>query len=78
MYSTHSHSAKAPRLRIVVSLKRPVSADEYQAVSKRIAEDLENDFFEGDVVAGSAAVLTNKLLQLTGGAVHDEHDGMQV
>ncbi len=46
MYSTHSHSPKAPRLRIVIPLKRPVSADEYQAVSRRIAGDLGIDFFD--------------------------------
>ncbi len=33
---------------------------------------------EGDVVAGSAAVLANKLLQMTGGAVYDEHGNVQV
>jgi putative DNA primase/helicase len=46
MYSTHSHNHKAPRLRIVIPLKRPVSPDEYQAVSRRIAGDLGIDFFD--------------------------------
>ncbi|AEE92540.1 Virulence-associated E family protein [Tepidanaerobacter acetatoxydans Re1] len=46
MYSTHSHSPSFPRLRLVIPLKRPVSPDEYQAVSRRIAGDLGIDFFD--------------------------------
>lgn len=46
MYSTHSHSPRAPRLRIVIPLKRPVSPDEYGAVARRIAADLGIDFFD--------------------------------
>ncbi|WP_303873343.1 phage/plasmid primase, P4 family [Tepidanaerobacter acetatoxydans] len=46
MYSTHSHTPSAPRLRLVIPLKRPVSPDEYQAVSRRIAGDLGIDFFD--------------------------------
>ena len=46
MYSTHSHSPSSPRLRLVIPLKRPVSPDEYQAVSRRIAGDLGIDFFD--------------------------------
>lgn len=46
MYSTHSHSPKAPRLRLVIPLKRAVTSDEYGAVSRRIAADLGIDFFD--------------------------------
>ncbi len=46
MYSTHSHSPASPRLRLIIPLKRPVSPDEYQAVSRRIAGDLGIDFFD--------------------------------
>lgn len=46
MYSTHSHSPKAPRLRLVIPLKRAVTPDEYGAVSRRIAADLGIDFFD--------------------------------
>ena len=46
MYSTHSHSPGAPRLRLVIPLKRPVSPDEYEAVARRIAGDLGIDFFD--------------------------------
>lgn len=46
MYSTHSHSPSANRLRLVIPLTRPVSSDEYQAVARRIAGDLGIDFFD--------------------------------
>ena len=46
IYSTHSHSPEKPRLRLVVPLSRPVSPEEYQAVSRRIAADLGIDFFD--------------------------------
>lgn len=46
MYSTHSHTPEKPRLRLVIPLKRPVTPDEYLAVSRRIAGDLGIDFFD--------------------------------
>ncbi|MFS1519641.1 VapE domain-containing protein [Bacillus sp. SCS-151] len=45
-YSTHKHSTKTPRLRLVIPLSRPITPDEYQAVSRRIAADLGVDFFD--------------------------------
>ncbi len=46
MYSTHSHTPTKPRLRLVIPLNRPISPDEYGAVSRKIAEDLGIDFFD--------------------------------
>jgi putative DNA primase/helicase len=37
IYSTHKHSPESPRLRLVMPLTRPVVADEYVAVSRKIA-----------------------------------------
>lgn len=45
-YSTHSHTAKSPRLRLVIPLTRPVTPDEYQAIARTIAGDLGIDFFD--------------------------------
>lgn len=44
LYSTHSHTVKDQRLRIVIPLSRPVSPDEYSALSRRIAGDIGIDF----------------------------------
>lgn len=46
IYSTHKHSSSNPRLRLVIPLSRPITPDEYQAVSKRIAADIGIDFFD--------------------------------
>lgn len=46
MYSTHSHCPAKPRLRLVIPLKRAVTTDEYQAISRRIAADIGIDFFD--------------------------------
>jgi len=46
MYSTHSHEPKSPRLRLVIPLERPVLPDEYQAISRKIAEGIGIDMFD--------------------------------
>ncbi len=46
MYSTHSHEPKAPRLRLVIPLDRPVFPDEYQAIGRKIAEEIGIDMFD--------------------------------
>jgi hypothetical protein len=44
LYSTHSHTAKNPRLRLVIPLSRNVTPDEYAALSRRVAGDIGIDF----------------------------------
>lgn len=46
MYSTHSHEPKSPRLRLIIPLDRPVLPDEYQAISRKIADDIGIDMFD--------------------------------
>ena len=43
LYSTHSHTPRSPRLRLVLPLSRPVSPDEYGAIARKIAEDIGID-----------------------------------
>ncbi|MBU5594899.1 virulence-associated E family protein [Amphibacillus sp. MSJ-3] len=45
-YSTHSHSSNNQRIRLVIPLTRPITPDEYQAVSRRLAADVGIDFFD--------------------------------
>ncbi len=40
LYSTHSHTPKSPRYRIVIPLDRDVSPDEYSAIARRLADNL--------------------------------------
>ena len=43
LYSTHSHTPNAPRLRLVIPLSREVSPEEYAAVARKIAQDIGID-----------------------------------
>ena len=40
VYSTHKHTPAKPRLRLVIPLARNVTPEEYQAIGRRIADDL--------------------------------------
>lgn len=46
IYSTHSHLAKGPRYRLVVPLRRPVTAEEYEPVARKLAEMIGIDNFD--------------------------------
>lgn len=45
-YTTHSHTAKAPRYRLIVPLAAEVTPDQYTAISRRIAGDIGIDSFD--------------------------------
>lgn len=45
-YSTHKHTPEKPRLRLVIPLARNVDLDEYQAIGRKIANDLGIDQFD--------------------------------
>jgi predicted P-loop ATPase len=45
-YSTHKHTEEKPRLRIIVPLTRPVSAEEYTPIARRIAADMGIEYFD--------------------------------
>lgn len=46
IYSTHSHEPSSPRLRLVIPLDRVVLPDEYQAITRKIAEEIGIDMFD--------------------------------
>ncbi len=46
IYSTHSHKPDAPRLRLIIPLSRPVSAEEYQPIARKMASKLGMDNFD--------------------------------
>ena len=46
VYSTHKHMPESPRLRLILPLDRPVSTDEYIAIARRIAGDLDINTFD--------------------------------
>lgn len=46
LYSTHKHTPEKPRLRLIVPLSRVVSAEEYEAIARKVAEDLGMEQFD--------------------------------
>lgn len=46
VYSTHSHKPDSPRLRLIIPLYTPVNADEYQAIGRRIADEIGMKWFD--------------------------------
>lgn len=46
VYSTHKHDAHSPRLRFVLPLDRTVSSDEYIAIARRIAGNINIEYFD--------------------------------
>lgn len=38
VYSTHKHTSKKPRLRVILPLTRDVTAEEYEAIARKVAE----------------------------------------
>jgi len=46
IYSTHKHTPDKPRLRLILPLARNVSCDEYVAISRLIAKDIDIEYFD--------------------------------
>lgn len=46
LHSTHKHHESSPRFRLIMPLNREVTPDEYVAISRRIAGDLNIDLFD--------------------------------
>lgn len=53
IYSTHKHTPEAPRLRMLFPLSREVSAEEYEAMSRKLAEHIGLQFFDGTTFQAS-------------------------
>lgn len=46
LHSTHKHSPKTPRYRLVMPLDRAVSPDQYEAIARRVAGSLDINLFD--------------------------------
>lgn len=46
VYSTHSHTPEAPRLRVVIPLSHDVTPDEYAALARLVADEIGMDYFD--------------------------------
>src|SRR5690606_7923070 len=45
-YTTHSHSPEKPRFRLIIPLSRPVTPEEYPAVARKIAANIDIEIFD--------------------------------
>ena len=46
MYSTHKHTAQAPRVRLIIPFSREVTAEEYPAIARMVAKDIGIDMVD--------------------------------
>ena len=46
IYSTHKHTPENPRLRLIIPLLRDVGEEEYAAVSRMVAKEIDIDLFD--------------------------------
>ncbi|MGG5369573.1 VapE domain-containing protein [Enterococcus sp. AZ196] len=46
IYTTHSHTQKTPRYRLIFPLSRPVTADEYEPIARKLADLVGMDNFD--------------------------------
>lgn len=46
LYSTHKHTPQSPRLRLIIPLLKPVTPEQYEAIARRIAEQLDIELFD--------------------------------
>lgn len=42
IYSTHTHTPEDPRLRLIIPLDRDVEPEEYEAISRRVAKEIDD------------------------------------
>lgn len=67
LYSTHKHTANSPRLRLILPMNRPVMADEYQAIARKIAGVLDIEYFDPTTFE------TNRLMYWPSSSVDGEY-----
>lgn len=46
IYTTHKHTPKAPRFRLIFPLSRDVTPDEYECIARTLAQDYGIDYFD--------------------------------
>ena len=46
IYTTHKHTKKSPRFRIIIPLKNSVDPIQYEKISRKIAFDIGKDYFD--------------------------------
>lgn len=74
IYSTHSHTAEAPRLRLIILFSREVSEDEYPALMRMVAKQIGMDNFD-DTTYQANRLMFWASCPSNGEFVHIENEG---
>ena len=74
IYSTHSHTADAPRLRLIILFSREVSEDEYPALMRMVAKQIGMDNFD-DTTYQANRLMFWASCPSNGEFVHIENEG---
>lgn len=73
VYSTHKHCPEKPRLRILIPLKRQVTPDEYEAVGRKLAEEIGIDYFD-DTTYQASRLMYWPSISIDGEYIFQYHD----
>jgi len=74
IYSTHKHTPKNPRLRLIIPLFRDVGEEEYAAVSRMVAKEIGIDLFD-DTTYEPERLMYWPSTSRNGVFVYEEKDG---
>jgi len=74
LYSTHKHTPEAPRLRLLIPLKREVTEDEYPALGRMVAKEIGIDLFD-DTTYEPSRLMYWPSTSADGEFVYQEQDG---
>ncbi len=74
VYSTHKHTPEKPRLRLIIPLSRPVDPDEYEAISRKVADIIGIDQFD-DTTYQAQRLMYWPSTSIDGEYVFEKNDG---
>ena len=64
IYTTHKHTTKNPRFRIIIPLKNEVDAIQYEAIARKIAFDIGIDYFDDTTYSHLGLCIFHLLLKM--------------
>ena len=76
VHPSHSHRPHAPRLRLIIPLDAPVSEEQYEPIARRLAADIDIDWFDVTTYQASRLMYWPSVPQdLAYGEVFSVHEG---
>lgn len=75
IYSTHKHTSRTPKFRIVIPLSRDVNPEEYEAVARKLADDYMNIDWTDDTTFQPSRMMFWPSTSADGDFVFEKQDG---